>query len=65
VEGRVELKEVVVKYRPDLPPVLKGLSMTIQAGEKIGFVGRYAFFLGEIRDLIEHRPIELERERAL
>ncbi|EGN95824.1 hypothetical protein SERLA73DRAFT_60499 [Serpula lacrymans var. lacrymans S7.3] len=39
-EGQVELKDVVMKYRPELPPVLKGLSMSIKQGEKIGIVGR-------------------------
>ncbi|RDB25853.1 Oligomycin resistance ATP-dependent permease YOR1 [Hypsizygus marmoreus] len=38
--GRVELKDVVLSYRPELPPVLKGISMTVSAGEKIGIVGR-------------------------
>ncbi|KAG5653386.1 hypothetical protein H0H81_000773 [Sphagnurus paluster] len=38
--GRVELKDVVLSYRPELPPVLKGISMTVAAGEKIGIVGR-------------------------
>lgn len=27
-------------YRPDLPPVLKGVSLCVQGGEKIGIVGR-------------------------
>ena len=39
--GRVELKDVVFSYRPELPPVLKGISMTVRSGEKIGIVGRY------------------------
>ncbi|KAI0635675.1 P-loop containing nucleoside triphosphate hydrolase protein [Trametes polyzona] len=39
-QGQVELKNVVLKYRPELPPVLKGLSMSIRPGEKIGIVGR-------------------------
>jgi len=39
-EGRMEFKDVVFKYRPELPHVLKGLSMSIQAGEKVGIVGR-------------------------
>ncbi|KAF9046870.1 ABC transporter [Hymenopellis radicata] len=38
--GRVELKNVVLNYRPELPPVLKGISMTVAGGEKIGIVGR-------------------------
>ncbi|KAG6850713.1 hypothetical protein H0H93_009871 [Arthromyces matolae] len=39
-QGRVNLKDVVLSYRPELPPVLKGISMTVGAGEKIGIVGR-------------------------
>ena len=39
-KGQVELKDVVLKYRPELPAVLKGLSMSVRPGEKIGIVGR-------------------------
>ncbi|KAF9453430.1 ABC transporter [Macrolepiota fuliginosa MF-IS2] len=39
-EGRVELQNVFLNYRPGLPPVLKGISMSVRAGEKIGIVGR-------------------------
>jgi ABC-type bacteriocin/lantibiotic exporter with double-glycine peptidase domain len=39
-QGGVELKDVVLSYRPELPAVLKGISISIQAGEKIGIVGR-------------------------
>ncbi|KAH6913063.1 ATP-binding cassette transporter YOR1 [Coprinopsis sp. MPI-PUGE-AT-0042] len=35
-EGRV--------YRPGLPAVLKGLSMDVNGGEKIGIVGRYTLY---------------------
>ncbi|KAG6854376.1 hypothetical protein C0991_007367 [Blastosporella zonata] len=38
--GRIELKDVVLSYRPELPAVLRGISMTVAAGEKIGIVGR-------------------------
>ncbi|KAK0469891.1 ABC transporter [Desarmillaria tabescens] len=38
--GHVELKDVVLSYRPGLPAVLKGITMTVKAGEKIGIVGR-------------------------
>jgi len=47
VEGRIEMKDMVFKYRPELPPVLKGLSMSIQAGEKIGIIGRSALFCSD------------------
>ena len=39
-DGRLEIKDAVLKYRPELPLVLKGLSMTVKGGEKIGIVGR-------------------------
>lgn len=39
-EGRIVLKDVVMKYRPELPPVLKGLNMAVVPREKIGIVGR-------------------------
>ncbi|KAK7051247.1 hypothetical protein VNI00_004747 [Paramarasmius palmivorus] len=39
-EGRVVFNNVVLKYRPELPPVLRGISMDVKAGEKIGIVGR-------------------------
>ena len=29
VEGRVEFNHVVMKYRPELPPVLRGMSLTL------------------------------------
>ena len=38
--GAIELKQVVMSYRAGLPPVLKGLSLSVGAGEKIGVVGR-------------------------
>ncbi|KAJ3100041.1 hypothetical protein HDU97_002525 [Phlyctochytrium planicorne] len=38
--GAVELKNVDLRYRPELPLVLKGISVSIKPGEKIGIVGR-------------------------
>ena len=40
-EGRIVVKDAFLQYRPELPPVLNGLSMDIASGEKIGIVGRY------------------------
>ncbi|KAI9094069.1 ABC transporter type 1, transmembrane domain-containing protein [Phlyctochytrium arcticum] len=38
--GRVEFKDLTVRYAPDLTPVLKNVSFTILPGEKVGIVGR-------------------------
>jgi ATP-binding cassette, subfamily C (CFTR/MRP), member 1 len=38
--GTVEFREVVMRYRSNLDPVLKGVSFTARGGEKIGIVGR-------------------------
>lgn len=39
-KGQVEFKEVELAYREGLPLVLKGVSFTVNPGEKIGIVGR-------------------------
>ncbi|CAI7750870.1 unnamed protein product, partial [Closterium sp. NIES-54] len=36
----VELDGLQVQYRPDLPMVLKGVTLTIPGGNKVGIVGR-------------------------
>lgn len=38
--GRIELKDLVMSYRPGLDPVLKGLSVVIEPGMKVGVCGR-------------------------
>lgn len=38
--GNVELKDVEVRYRPNTPLVIKGITLSIKGGEKIGVVGR-------------------------
>ena len=38
--GAIEFSNIYMRYRPGLPYVLKGLSLSIQGGEKIGVVGR-------------------------
>jgi len=38
--GAVEIRDLVIRYRDDLDPVLRGISCSIKAGEKIGIVGR-------------------------
>ncbi|CAN4093074.1 unnamed protein product [Withania somnifera] len=38
--GNVEVENLQVRYRPNTPLVLKGITLTIKGGEKIGVVGR-------------------------
>jgi ABC-type bacteriocin/lantibiotic exporter with double-glycine peptidase domain len=38
--GGLQIRNLVMKYRPDLPAVLKNVSCDIFPGEKIGIVGR-------------------------
>lgn len=38
--GAIKMDKLVMSYRHGLPPVLKGLSLDIHAGEKIGVCGR-------------------------
>ena len=38
--GAIEFIDVSMRYRPGLPLVLKHMSMTIKAGEKVGICGR-------------------------
>jgi subfamily B ATP-binding cassette protein HlyB/CyaB len=40
VKGRITLDGVTFRYRPEAPPVLRGINLDIRAGEVIGIVGR-------------------------
>ncbi|GAA5962545.1 hypothetical protein JCM21900_003672 [Sporobolomyces salmonicolor] len=39
-QGAVSIKNIELRYRPELPPVLRNVSLDIRPGEKIGVVGR-------------------------
>ncbi|GAO49019.1 hypothetical protein SAICODRAFT_7613 [Saitoella complicata NRRL Y-17804] len=39
-KGAIDMKDVVLSYRPGLPAVLKGVDLHINGGERIGVVGR-------------------------
>ncbi|KAJ5964354.1 ABC transporter integral membrane type 1 [Penicillium vulpinum] len=39
-EGNLEVHDLVVGYAPDLPPVLKGLSFSVENNQRVGVVGR-------------------------
>ncbi|KAL2913401.1 hypothetical protein HK105_207146 [Polyrhizophydium stewartii] len=38
--GMIEVRDAVLRYRADLPPVLHGVSFVVRPGEKVGIVGR-------------------------
>ncbi|KAI8030603.1 ABC transporter C family member 10 [Camellia lanceoleosa] len=38
--GKVEIQDLQIRYRPDAPLVLRGISCTFEGGHKIGIVGR-------------------------
>jgi ATP-binding cassette subfamily C (CFTR/MRP) protein 4 len=38
--GKIIFHEVSLRYTPDTPPVLDGVSFEIRSGERIGIVGR-------------------------
>ena len=40
-DGAIEFRNVQMSYRAGLPNVLKGISISVEGGEKIGVVGRY------------------------
>ncbi|KAL9932849.1 hypothetical protein V8E36_008104 [Tilletia maclaganii] len=40
IQGTIEFRNVQLRYRPNLPLVLKGVSFTVRPGERVGVVGR-------------------------
>lgn len=38
--GKVDIQDLQIRYRPDTPLVLRGVTCTFQGGHKIGIVGR-------------------------
>lgn len=38
--GRIVFKDVVLRYRPDIPPALRGLSFIVEPAQRLGIVGR-------------------------
>ncbi|KAI8008406.1 ABC transporter C family member 10 [Camellia lanceoleosa] len=40
IVGKVEIQDLKIRYRPDAPIVLRGITCTFERGHKIGIVGR-------------------------
>ncbi|KAK1277908.1 ABC transporter C family member 2 [Acorus gramineus] len=60
--GNIRFQDVVLRYRPELPPVLHGISSTISASEKVGIVGRTGAGKSSMLNAL-FRIVELERGR--
>ncbi|KAJ3693574.1 hypothetical protein LUZ60_009054 [Juncus effusus] len=63
-KGVVEFKEVVLRYRPELPPVLHGIGFRIEGSEKVGIVGRTGAGKSSMLNAL-FRIVELERGTIL
>jgi ABC-type multidrug transport system fused ATPase/permease subunit len=40
VDGRIDFRNVIMRYRPLAGPALNGMNLSIKHGEKVGIVGR-------------------------
>jgi len=62
--GTIKFEEVVMRYRPGLPPVLHGLSFTVFPSEKVGIVGRTGAGKSSMLNVL-FRIVEMERGKIL
>ncbi|KAL7089482.1 hypothetical protein ACP275_13G188700 [Erythranthe tilingii] len=62
--GSIRFEDVVLRYRPELPPVLHGISFTISPSDKVGIVGRTGAGKSSMLNAL-FRIVELERGRVL
>ncbi|KAK1381982.1 ABC-type xenobiotic transporter [Heracleum sosnowskyi] len=64
ISGSITFKDVVLRYRPELPPVLHGLSFSISPTDKVGIVGRTGAGKSSMLNAL-FRIVELEKGRIL
>ncbi|KAL2524409.1 ABC transporter C family member 2 [Abeliophyllum distichum] len=62
--GSIQFEDVVLRYRPELPPVLHGISFTISPSDKVGIVGRTGAGKSSMLNAL-FRIVELEKGRIL
>ena len=64
LKGHVQFDQVTFRYRPEAPPVLQGVSVTIKPGEVIGIVGRSGSGKSTLTKLVQ-RLYTAEQGRVL
>ncbi len=64
IAGRIELDQVVFRYRADGPEVLRGISLTVEPGQVIGIVGRSGSGKSTLTKLVQRLYLP-ERGRVL
>ncbi|XP_076899720.1 ABC transporter C family member 2-like [Bidens hawaiensis] len=62
--GSIKFEDVVLRYRPELPPVLHGLTFFIPPSDKIGIVGRTGAGKSSMLNAL-FRIVELERGKII
>ncbi|GAB2214047.1 hypothetical protein Droror1_Dr00018380 [Drosera rotundifolia] len=62
--GAVEFEDVVLRYRPELPPVLHGVSFLVRPSDKVGIVGRTGAGKSSMLNAL-FRIVELERGKVV
>ncbi|XP_030512712.1 ABC transporter C family member 12-like isoform X9 [Rhodamnia argentea] len=62
--GSMKFEDVVLRYRPELPPILHGLTFTVAPREKVGIVGRTGAGKSSMINAL-FRIVELEKGRIL
>jgi len=60
-QGKIDINQVYMKYRPDMDFVLKDLNLEVKAGEKIGCVGRTGAGKSTIVQML-YRMREIDRK---
>lgn len=58
--GSIRFEDVVLRYRPELPPVLHGISFRISPSDKVGIVGRTGAGKSSMLNAL-FRLVELEK----
>jgi len=63
-QGAIEFKNVVLRYRPGLDPVLKGVTFRVNTREKVGIIGRTGAGKSSLLQAL-FRTVEIEEGEIL